>query len=100
MTKKLLVICGTGVATSTVVMGKLKTWLDQQGLTKDVTLYQSKVAEEVNHIDDYDIVVSTTLVPDSIKEKVIDGVPLLTGIGADKVYNEIKENIEKGEATK
>lgn len=100
MTKKILVICGTGVATSTVVMGKLKTWLDQQGLTKDVTLYQSKVAEEVNHIDDYDIVVSTTLVPDSIKEKVIDGVPLLTGIGADKVYSEIKEDIEKGEATK
>ncbi|MGO1813036.1 MAG: PTS sugar transporter subunit IIB, partial [Lacticaseibacillus paracasei] len=33
MTQKLLVICGTGVATSTVVMGKLKTWLDNQGLT-------------------------------------------------------------------
>ncbi|ARY92687.1 MULTISPECIES: PTS sugar transporter subunit IIB [Lacticaseibacillus] len=100
MTKKLLVICGTGVATSTVVMGKLKTWLDQQGLTQNVKLYQSKVAEEVNHIDDYDIVVSTTLVPDSIKEKVIDGVPLLTGIGADKVYAEIKQDIEDGEAAK
>ena len=89
MTQKLLVICGTGVATSTVVMGKLKTWL-----------YQSKVAEEVNHIDDYDIVVSTTLVPDSIKEKVIDGVPLLTGINADKVYDKIKQDIETGKEKK
>lgn len=100
MTQKLLVICGTGVATSTVVMGKLKTWLDNQGLTKDVTLYQSKVAEEVNHIDDYDIVVSTTLVPDSLKEKVIDGVPLLTGINADKVYDKIKQDIETGKEKK
>ncbi|MHA3066804.1 PTS sugar transporter subunit IIB [Lacticaseibacillus saniviri] len=95
MTKKLMVMCGTGVATSTVVMGKLKTWLDEQGLTQDVTLYQSKVAEEVNHIDDYDVVVSTTLVPESIKDKVINGVPLLTGIGADKVYDKIKADIEK-----
>ena len=95
MTKKLMVMCGTGVATSTVVMGKLKTWLDEQGLTQDVTLYQSKVAEEVNHIDDYDVVVSTTLVPESIKSKVINGVPLLTGVGADKVYDEIKAGIEK-----
>jgi len=95
MTKKLMVMCGTGVATSTVVMGKLKSWLDEQGLAQDVTLYQSKVAEEVNHIDDYDVVVSTTLVPESIKSKVINGVPLLTGIGADKVYDEIKQGIEK-----
>ncbi|WP_195701487.1 PTS sugar transporter subunit IIB [Companilactobacillus futsaii] len=92
--KKLMVMCGSGVATSTVVMGKMKSWLSEEGLDSKVKLYQSKVAEEVNHIDDYDIVVSTTLVPDSIKDKVINGVPLLTGMGADKVFEEIKKEIE------
>ncbi|TSO25694.1 PTS galactitol transporter subunit IIB [Lactobacillus sp. LL6] len=94
MMKKLMVMCGSGVATSTVVMGKLKAWLSDQGLDKKVTLYQSKVAEEVNHLDDYDVIVSTTLVPDNVKDKVINGVPLLTGVGASNVYDKIKEEIE------
>lgn len=93
--KKLLIMCGTGVATSTVVTGKVKEWLEEEGLTNQVQLYQSKVADEVNRIDEYDVVVSTTLVPDNIKDKVIDGVPLLTGIGIDEMYNQIKEKIKE-----
>ncbi|WP_188455013.1 PTS sugar transporter subunit IIB [Virgibacillus oceani] len=87
--KKLLIMCGTGIATSTVVTGKVREWLREQGLENEVTLYQSKISEELNRIDDYDVVVSTTLVPDNIKGKVIDGVPLLTGIGTDEMYNHI-----------
>jgi len=91
--KKLLIMCGTGVATSTVVTGKIKDWLKNNGLDKEVTLYQSKVADEMNKIDDYDAIVTTTVVPDKIKSKVINGVPLLTGIGADEVYDEIKRQL-------
>jgi len=91
--KKLLIMCGTGVATSTVVTGKIKDWLKNNGLDKEVTLYQSKVADEMNKIDDYDAIVTTTVVPDKIKSKVVNGVPLLTGIGADEVYDEIKRQL-------
>ncbi|EPC48839.1 PTS system galactitol-specific transporter subunit IIB [Lacticaseibacillus paracasei subsp. paracasei Lpp7] len=35
-----------------------------------------------------------------MKEKVIDGVPLLTGINADKVYDKIKQDIETGKEKK
>ncbi|MCP0888032.1 PTS sugar transporter subunit IIB [Ligilactobacillus sp. WILCCON 0076] len=93
--KKLMVMCGSGVATSTVVMGKIKNWLANEGLESEVKLYQSKVAEEVNHVDDYDVVVSTTLVPESIKSKVINGVPLLTGVGTDVVFGKIKAELTK-----
>lgn len=92
--KKLLIMCGTGVATSTVVTGKIKGWLKEKGLDKEVTLYQSKVADEMNKIDDYDAIVTTTVVPDKIKEKVINGVPLLTGIGADQVYDAIEDKLK------
>ncbi|WP_205015403.1 PTS sugar transporter subunit IIB [Streptococcus porcinus] len=92
--KKLLVMCGSGIATSTVVMGKVKTWLEENGYDKDVKLYQSKIAEEVNHIDDYDIVISTTVVPESVQDKVIMGLPLLTGIGADALWEDVKKEIE------
>lgn len=91
--KKLLIMCGTGVATSTVVTGKVKEWLKKQNLENQVTLYQSKVSDELNRIDEYDVVLSTTLVPDNIKDKVIDGVPLLTGIGTDDMYNKVLEKL-------
>ncbi|MCL6573042.1 MAG: PTS sugar transporter subunit IIB [Bacillus sp. (in: Bacteria)] len=86
-------MCGTGIATSTIVTGKIKTWLEENGLENKVKLYQSKISEELGRIDDYDIIVTTTLVPDNIKDKVIDGVPLLTGIGKEEMYEEIKSQI-------
>ncbi|MGT2888262.1 PTS sugar transporter subunit IIB [Streptococcus didelphis] len=92
--KTLLVMCGSGIATSTVVTGKIKTWLKDNGYEDQVKLYQSKVAEEINRIDDYDIVISTTVVPDTAKDKVIMGLPLLTGIGTDALWAQIKEAIE------
>ena len=93
--KKLLIMCGTGVATSTVVTGKMKEWLKEKGLENDVKLYQSKIADEVNKLDEYDIVVSTTVVPDKVKDKVIMGLPLLTGIGTEAMYTEIEQRIKE-----
>lgn len=93
--KKLLIMCGTGVATSTIVTNKVKEWLRSKGLTDDVKLFQSKIADEIKRIDDYDIVVSTTVVPDSIKDKVIMGLPLLTGFGTEEMYAEIEKKIRE-----
>jgi PTS system galactitol-specific IIB component len=94
--KKMLIMCGAGHATSTVVRAKMENWLKDQGLADRVTIKQSAVGDEIDNIvnNQYDIVVSTTVVPENIKPKVINGVALLTGIGSDKVYNEIKKKIK------
>lgn len=94
--KKMLIMCGTGVATSTVVMGKMKEWLCDRNLGDKVKLYQSSVSEGLGRLDDYDIIVSTTIVPISAQGKVIDGIPFLTGIGTDNLYNEIFQKIIEG----
>jgi PTS system galactitol-specific IIB component len=93
MRKKVLVICGTGVATSTVVMGKLKDFLKEKNI--DVNLTQAKVSDVLNQADEYDVIVSTTLVPDSLKSKVISAVPLLTGMNRDKFYEEFEAALKK-----
>ena len=49
--KKLLVICGAGHATSTIAVAKLSKWLEEEGLTDQVKIYQSKIAYELNKID-------------------------------------------------
>lgn len=91
--KKLLVVCGAGHATSTIAVAKVKAWLEKEGYENEVIIYQSKIADELNRIDDYDAVISTTIVPDSIKDKVINGLGLLTGINADQILNDVKERL-------
>ncbi len=88
--KKLLIVCGAGHATSTIAVAKVSQWLESQGYSSKVKIYQSKIADELNHINDYDAVISTTIVPDSIKDKVINGLCLLTGMGVDDLYAQLK----------
>ena len=92
--KKLLVICGAGHATSTIAVSKINKWLEAENYTDQVKIYQSKIADELNKMDDYDAVVSTTIVPDSVKDKVINGLGLLTGIGADEIFEDVKTRLE------
>lgn len=95
--KRMLIMCGAGHATSTVVRSKVDRWLDSEGLQGKVEIRQSAVSREVENIMQgaYDIVVSTTQVPEEIKDKVINGISLLTGVGSDKVFAEIKAELEK-----
>lgn len=92
--KTLMVVCGSGIATSTVVEGKIRDFLDSKGLLDQVKIYKGNIAEQVNHVDDYDAFVSTTVVPDNVKDKVISGLPILTGVGAEKVYDEILDKLD------
>ena len=85
--KKLLVVCGAGHATSTIAVAKV------EGLENQVQIVQSKIADELNKIDDYDAVISTTIVPNSIKDKVVNGLGLLTGMGTDQIYAEVRKNL-------
>lgn len=91
--KKLLIVCGAGHATSTIAVAKVSRWIEKEGYTNDIKIYQSKIADELNRIDDYDAVISTTIVPDSIKDKVINGLPLLTGVGVTGLFDELKNRL-------
>lgn len=93
--KKLLIMCGAGHATSTIVRSKVEDWLKSEGLADQVTIKQSAVGNEITNIasGSYDIVLSTTQVPSSIQTQVISAIGLLTGMGADKVFDEIKKQI-------
>ena len=72
---------------------KSQRMVRKEGYSDKVKIYQSKIADELNKIDDYDAVISTTIVPDSIKDKVIQGLPLLNGMGVDQVYDQLKTRL-------
>ncbi|AUJ30445.1 MAG: PTS sugar transporter subunit IIB [Liquorilactobacillus hordei] len=92
--KSLMIVCGTGVATSTIVTGKIKTWLEEKNYTSKVALHQGKITDIVNTVGDYDAVISTTMVPERIKDQVINGVPLLTGANPEAVFSKVEEKLE------
>ena len=87
MAKKLLVICGTGIATSTVVAMKIKSHCEVRGIAVDIT--QGKVMDIVRGIEGYDLIVSTTPIPATVKIPVIEGLPFLTGMGIDATLEKI-----------
>ena len=48
--KKMLIMCGAGHATSTIVHAKVNDWLKENGFENDVEIKQSAVSQEVENI--------------------------------------------------
>ena len=79
--KKILVACGTAIATSTVVAKKLEEKLRARGI--DVKIDQCKASEVGARAHGYDLVVSTTEVDDTRGKPLVRTLSFLTGIGVD-----------------
>ncbi|HLU53046.1 MAG TPA: PTS sugar transporter subunit IIB [Acidimicrobiia bacterium] len=90
--KRVLIACGTGIATSTVVADKVRKHLKANGIEAKVD--QTKVSELHRGAKGYDLVVATTNVPKSVEAPVVNGLPFLTGVGVDKVLDEIVEHLQ------
>lgn len=85
--KRVLVVCGTGIATSTVVTEKIDAALRERGIQAD--LVQCKVTEVPAYAAEADLIVATTPVSGVQGIPVIQAVPLLTGIGEQQVLERI-----------
>lgn len=92
--KNILFVCATGIATSTVVAEKTMEFLQNHGLDANYT--QTNVASLPEYdFHDADLIVATTNVPYKTEIPVIKALPLITGIGGEKVLEEIKKQIEE-----
>jgi PTS system galactitol-specific IIB component len=84
--KKILVACGTAIATSTVVARKLEEELASRGIK--VVTDQAKASEVPSKAENYDLIVTTTTVSGAGDTPVVQTVSFLTGIG-------IEQDVEK-----
>ena len=92
--KVVLVACGTGIATSTVVNTALENLAKENGL--QVEIIQCKMMEVPGYADRADLLITTTVVDkDQYKFPVINGRHFLTGMGLDKVKAEILAELQK-----
>lgn len=91
MSKRVAIVCGTGIATSTIVAEKVKKGLQKRGITADI--FQCKIIELASHAANIDLVVSTTFVNNKLSVPVISAINLITGIGEEEVLDQIAEHL-------
>ncbi len=87
--KKILVACGTAIATSTVVARKIEEELGKRGIAIETT--QCKAAEVPARVHGHDLVVTTTFVSGTGEVPVIHSVSFLTGVGLERDIEKIVE---------
>lgn len=92
---KILCVCGTGIATSTVVHNGVKNIMEKYNIPYDVV--QCKALEVASKLSSFKptVIVSTT--PISIKTNIpiISGIPFLSGVGIDQVEQQLIDIVKK-----
>ncbi|MBU3216774.1 PTS sugar transporter subunit IIB [Clostridium estertheticum] len=92
--KKILVACGTGIATSTVVAVKIKEICKKEGI--DVIITPCKLTDVQSIVPDYDLLVTTgTFDVSEMNVHIIPAISLLTGVGEEDTLNEIIKTLKE-----
>jgi len=91
--KKIVIACGTGIATSTVVADKVENICKKEGI--DALITQCKVSELEAYVHGADLIVTTTVIGKKYDIPVINALPFITGIGEEEVLKKIAEELKK-----
>lgn len=93
--KKILVVCGNGIASSSIMVSVLQDYLKENDLQANVD--KASISDcSADRFNSYDLIVSSTKLSNpNIKTKVIVGAGLLTGIGEDDIYDVVKAELVK-----
>ncbi len=91
MKKKILVACGAGIATSTVVCGKVEQLVKENNI--DAEIIQCKIAEVASKQDEADLIVSTTILPTTYKIPAIIATSYITGINTKALDQKILDHL-------
>ena len=92
--KKVLVVCGNGIASSSVMLAELQDYLNDQSVS-DVNLDKKSLMDCTDDVfNGYDLIVSSTkLDKPNVTTPIIVGTALLPGINEDSVLEEIKDEL-------
>lgn len=97
MAKKVLVLCATSIATSTAIVQKVKELCREKNITVSIT--QAKGGDHIplgpKLGDGFDLIITTVTLPHGVQTPVINGVPLITGIGEEKALADILKHLHE-----
>lgn len=76
--KKIILACGSGIATSTLVKSKVSRILDDAGYKGKYSITTASVADAVKKSGNYDFCIATTVEPKGLECPYVSGVSFLT----------------------
>ncbi|HCX3049727.1 TPA: PTS sugar transporter subunit IIB [Staphylococcus aureus] len=91
--KQVLVACGAGIATSTVVNNAIEEMAKEHNIKVDIK--QIKITEVGPYEDTADLLVTTAMTKKEYKFPVINARNLLTGIGIEETKQQILTELQK-----
>jgi galactitol PTS system EIIB component len=89
---KILVACGAGIATSTVVCNRVENLVKDNNINAEVI--QCKIAEVASKQSEADIIVSTTILPTTYQIPAIIATAYITGIGMESLDKKILDHLQ------
>ncbi len=90
--KIVLVACGTGIATSTVVCQRVENLLKTNGVSAKVI--QCKISEVGGYEDDASLLVTTTIPPREYKIPIVKALNYLMNMNTEKTDQEILDALK------
>ncbi len=91
--KKIVIACGAGLATSSMVKSKVEEILSKNGIK--FTTIQCTLAEVDNYDGEVDLIITTMKVRKKYKSPVISGSAYLSGVNEDVVTEQILDILKK-----
>lgn len=85
--KKIIVACGSAVATSTVAADAIRDLCKNNGIQADVV--QMRVIEIANNLNGVDLVVTTMRIKPNFDVPYVNGMAFLTGINKEATEEKI-----------
>lgn len=92
--KKIVVACGSGIATSTVVEQKVKSLLDAHGLADTYEITKCAITEAPSQCADADLLVATCAEPAGVSCTFVSGLPFLTNMGVAATEQQILDAVK------
>lgn len=89
--KTIIVACGSGIATSTMISEGVKELLQKHGI--EATIIQCNVTEIGGYADHADLIVTSLQLESSFQVPVVKAVSFLTGIGRLETEQEILRHL-------
>lgn len=88
--KKIVVACGSGIATSTVARNALEEKLKEKGIdATQVSMDQTSIPQLRSKADQFDLAITTGKFTEDIGVPILNGLPFLTGIGEDALVEKV-----------
>lgn len=84
---KILIACGSGIATSTVAQEKIKEILKDAGIPAKIS--KGTVGQVQSLQEDYDVIMLTTRYPKPLSKPMVQVFGLISGVGEDTVKQQV-----------